>query len=988
MPPGLPLLAWFVQSFKPLVKWAGGTLSTNTRRGLGDVERRTTSGQTLEDKWQRLHDDAAVAWQEPTGQSPYEGGEAQLKRIRKWSEFADDWHQFIDSLITTLAEHNAWSSAGPGILLLPIDDVDLQIQRTPELVRVLRTLHHPRLVFLLTGHQQLLAHVLQLQFDGQRAKLASRGPETWLGERHETKSLGHDLATKVIRPGLTFELKLLDLRHFTDWLLDVPSTLGGTPQRRDDLKSKLTDLRFRGLVQITHRTREDVTTQNIPDAPKDTFEDVVLRRLNLIFSAAAVDIPTGDESPEVREAIQNGNLRELSNACKGPSGRLELSNIPIESRVWAFPALTPEPVGRVIGVDRFIATRTTSENRSPVDGWLDLVASTRLLTGLWVQWRGLRGGGPLRSALTETDEPYPWPSQYFAEWAGASEEELQSFPDRIKRLRGLLEAEMRPVLNSSATQNRNSISRWFAIARAWIRHMLDEPSEAPLTATQEEDIRGLIDRVESLQDTDRRRRALAALVTICHPAYGMPNDLRTSILWHKALWTTTNEPSTPGLYNEVTDYLKHVGIINQETTQPGVLLMLIGRDIPQPNGLVVALPKEHAATPLRDTWSLFVAMVVMGTGAWLPAAISTQNGLPVVNEIGWYNPSFDPSEFRHVRRLLIKPHYGGSEPGYTTWSRSGVAGELIGLFALERGRFSDLVKTLSTMSNRTTASEFVRAVTEEIIRCSGSSAVSVIFNPSRLAPRQNQINIEVLADLGEVKATLVPINNEHRPDDLATSNGVTCPIWPMMWEFSIERASDLGLTDPVLIDALGAWCMALADLAGELSPAPTTRRNVSIQHVPYSWIINGDSPWPEPPLESFWEWDRLRIEMNIAFENSNLANTALFVSYYVEVVTRITLSAERSVSWNLMPRRVNQLWRNDALAVQSAFKRIPESQTQRERRVKLARWWRAIEQQGLYDVLGDEVRGLLQPVSSDAAELAPDETSPQANPDSTNAEQE
>jgi hypothetical protein len=111
MPPGLPLLAWFVQSFRPLVKWASGSCGTADRRGLGEVERRTTSGQTLEDKWQRLHDDAAVAWQEPTGQSPYEGGEAQLKRIRKWSEFAEDWHRFIDSLITTLAEHNAWSPA-------------------------------------------------------------------------------------------------------------------------------------------------------------------------------------------------------------------------------------------------------------------------------------------------------------------------------------------------------------------------------------------------------------------------------------------------------------------------------------------------------------------------------------------------------------------------------------------------------------------------------------------------------------------------------------------------------------------------------------------------------------------------------------------------------------------------------------------------------------------------------------------------------------
>lgn len=226
MPPGLPLLAWIVRAFWTLVRWADSTCNSSSRRGLDGAERRAGSGQTLMDVWTRLQDDAVVAWREPSDHAPYEGAEAQLKRVRKWGSLAEDWRRFLDQLVDVLADRGAWNPAGRGVMLLPIDHADLQISRTPELVRVLHALHHPRLVFLLVGDLRLMAHAVQLQLDGQRAELAFGNPETgdddpddgdshsaprrvpgaWLGDRPETMDLGRRLVERVFRSRLVFRL--------------------------------------------------------------------------------------------------------------------------------------------------------------------------------------------------------------------------------------------------------------------------------------------------------------------------------------------------------------------------------------------------------------------------------------------------------------------------------------------------------------------------------------------------------------------------------------------------------------------------------------------------------------------------------------------------------------------------------------------------------------------------------------------------------------
>lgn len=70
--------------------------------------------------------------------------------------------RFID--ILTEQVHEALGTARRPIFVLPIDDADMNPRKGPELIYLLRTFYHPRLVFLLTGNSRLFQQTLTYQF--------------------------------------------------------------------------------------------------------------------------------------------------------------------------------------------------------------------------------------------------------------------------------------------------------------------------------------------------------------------------------------------------------------------------------------------------------------------------------------------------------------------------------------------------------------------------------------------------------------------------------------------------------------------------------------------------------------------------------------------------------------------------------------------------------------------------------------------------------
>ena len=84
-----------------------------------------------------------------------------------WQRLQKQWHNFIDKLLQNLenSDHCDSLAISPNCLIvLPIDDLDLQVTRTRELLLALRVLRHNRLVYLLTGYAENTDQALTTSF--------------------------------------------------------------------------------------------------------------------------------------------------------------------------------------------------------------------------------------------------------------------------------------------------------------------------------------------------------------------------------------------------------------------------------------------------------------------------------------------------------------------------------------------------------------------------------------------------------------------------------------------------------------------------------------------------------------------------------------------------------------------------------------------------------------------------------------------------------
>lgn len=145
--------AWIVQAFQPLVACAEG----------------------LDERWLQLYKAALLAWSDEVGRHElsrdvHEFVLDQRDAQTGWHYLQRTWREFIDGLLAALV--GAGELPDNGILVLPIDDLDLTPELAPDLVSSLRLLRHDRLVFLLTGHRDSLIDVLRLHVIGARRQAA------------------------------------------------------------------------------------------------------------------------------------------------------------------------------------------------------------------------------------------------------------------------------------------------------------------------------------------------------------------------------------------------------------------------------------------------------------------------------------------------------------------------------------------------------------------------------------------------------------------------------------------------------------------------------------------------------------------------------------------------------------------------------------------------------------------------------------------------
>lgn len=184
-PRDLPLYAWLVQAFEPVVAW------------IEDAHRVDTEG--LRQAWTTLFESAVLS--DVIGLDGRTLGDdlemvvyQQTRGQKGWQALRRHWQRFLDQLLGVLEQVDRLPAHG--MLVLPIDDLDMQPGQAKELLLALRLAWHPRLMLLLNGDSAHLTEVLTVELYGEEASV---GRMPGLDEQKERREKARHLAEAVVQ---------------------------------------------------------------------------------------------------------------------------------------------------------------------------------------------------------------------------------------------------------------------------------------------------------------------------------------------------------------------------------------------------------------------------------------------------------------------------------------------------------------------------------------------------------------------------------------------------------------------------------------------------------------------------------------------------------------------------------------------------------------------------------------------------------------------
>ena len=151
-----------------------GWLLEPWRREAHRLEKDTgggAEGQDLRELWADVFERAVLGWSQAAveGKGVVEKALAYHEQTSGWVETRSRWYDLVN---TAVCRHNKCRSlkckaAHPFVFIVAIDDVDLQVEHVPHLLHAIRLLHHPNVVYVLTGNMEHLRFVLELDYIGQ-----------------------------------------------------------------------------------------------------------------------------------------------------------------------------------------------------------------------------------------------------------------------------------------------------------------------------------------------------------------------------------------------------------------------------------------------------------------------------------------------------------------------------------------------------------------------------------------------------------------------------------------------------------------------------------------------------------------------------------------------------------------------------------------------------------------------------------------------------
>jgi hypothetical protein len=123
---------------------------------------------TCRRRWRDILRGAAIGWDgnlagrranlDPEAYA-LEAEQAERQRL----DVVTSYRRFVDALVEDWSSLKLHPKSKPPLFVISIDDADMNPARSVELLDLVRTLWHPRVAFLLTGHTELFEEALRIQ---------------------------------------------------------------------------------------------------------------------------------------------------------------------------------------------------------------------------------------------------------------------------------------------------------------------------------------------------------------------------------------------------------------------------------------------------------------------------------------------------------------------------------------------------------------------------------------------------------------------------------------------------------------------------------------------------------------------------------------------------------------------------------------------------------------------------------------------------------
>jgi|GEM_PF-6008578 len=211
MPEGMPLYAWLLAAFGPVVKHLDRALAGNGDHRGGPHAAgpfHDAHPRSLADRLRMLQHAAIASWDAGRAAASDSQEDWVLNRadqLESWWELEVEWTSFVDAVVEAVERAAAASGEappkGPGwVLALPIDDLDLYGGDGRQVVLALRRLWHPRVVFVITGEAGHLTQTVQRSF----ACGLTVGGQLSPADHDQARDLARTLVDKVLPAPIRF----------------------------------------------------------------------------------------------------------------------------------------------------------------------------------------------------------------------------------------------------------------------------------------------------------------------------------------------------------------------------------------------------------------------------------------------------------------------------------------------------------------------------------------------------------------------------------------------------------------------------------------------------------------------------------------------------------------------------------------------------------------------------------------------------------------